>query len=302
MYASGWYQLAFERDLDKVTPVTFGNRSLMILKSDDQVRVTDATCPHRGANLAYGGRLSGNTIRCPFHGYKIGIGEDGQVENGLFVREYPCRVIGGMVLVALSDDASPDLPRALEAISQDHGFVSGFELSVNTNIEMVMENGFDPVHFRVVHGLLMEPRLAVSQTDLGGLRVTGEFSIPRSTWNTDQASTAPVKASYTATAYSPGVVIAELSGEEPYNYQIITTAIPAADYRSCTIRLNLEFPLHGADKVDEVFAKSLLESSREGLKMDCAIWDHLDQDHRDTMVETDAAAIAFAEFTRAFRQ
>jgi 3-ketosteroid 9alpha-monooxygenase subunit A len=302
VYSSGWYQLAFERDLDQITPVTFGNRSLMILKSESGVRITDATCPHRGANLAYGGRVVGEYIRCPFHGYKIGIGEDAQAINGLFVKEYPACVIGGMVLVALDDASAPDLPGALQTIGQDHGFVSGFELAVNTNIEMVMENGFDPVHFRVVHSLLMEPRLDISETDRGALQVTGEFSIPRSTWNSDQTSRAPVKARYTATAYSPGVVIAELSGEEPYNYQIITTAVPAADYRSCTIRLNVALPLNGNNEPDGQFAASLLESSREGLKMDCAIWDHLDQDHQDTMVEADAAALAFAEFTRGFRQ
>ena len=228
-----------------------------------------------------------------------GIGEDAQVVKGLYVKEYACRVVGGMVLVALSDDARPDLPSALEMIGQDHGFVSGFELTVNTNMEMVMEN---PVHFRVVHGLLMEPHLEISEVEQGALRVNGEFSIPRSNWNSDPTSSAPVKANYTATAYSPGVVIAKLAGEDPYNYQIITTAVPDADYRSCTVRLNLALPLNDSNAIDQFFAKSLLESSREGLAMDCAIWDHLDQDHQAVMVEADAAAIAFAEFTRQFRQ
>jgi 3-ketosteroid 9alpha-monooxygenase subunit A len=301
VYSSGWYQLAFERDLEVITPVTFGDMKLMIIKSDDGIRVTDATCPHRGANLAYGGRLAGDCIRCPFHGYKIGIGETEKASHGFSVKEYRSYVVGGMVLFSLDNDAAIDLPGELESIAENNGFVSGFELSVNTNIEMVMENGFDPVHFRVVHSLLVEPQLAISHTDRGGLRVEGEFSIPRSTWDTDQSSSAPVKSNYVATAYSPGVVIAQLAGEESYNYHIITTAVPDADYKSCTIRLNLALPVQENGEPDQYFAKSLLENSRMGLDMDRAIWNQLAVDHADTMVEADSAAVAFAGFVKQFR-
>ena len=42
-----------------------------------QVYVVDAYCPHLGANLAVGGKVEGDCIECPFHGWQYR-GEDGK--------------------------------------------------------------------------------------------------------------------------------------------------------------------------------------------------------------------------------
>jgi phenylpropionate dioxygenase-like ring-hydroxylating dioxygenase large terminal subunit len=34
-----------------------------------QLQVFDAFCPHQGAHLGHGGRLEGECLRCPFHGF-----------------------------------------------------------------------------------------------------------------------------------------------------------------------------------------------------------------------------------------
>lgn len=44
---------------------------------DGKAYVMDAYCPHLGANLAVGGRVVGNCIECPFHGWQFR-GEDGR--------------------------------------------------------------------------------------------------------------------------------------------------------------------------------------------------------------------------------
>ena len=36
----------------------------------DNVFVTDAYCPHLGANIAVGGRVTGDCIQCPFHNWR----------------------------------------------------------------------------------------------------------------------------------------------------------------------------------------------------------------------------------------
>ncbi len=42
-----------------------------------QVSVMDAYCPHLGGNLGAGGRVIGNCIECPFHGWQFD-GETGK--------------------------------------------------------------------------------------------------------------------------------------------------------------------------------------------------------------------------------
>src|SRR5690349_18065891 len=73
MSLHGWYQVAFERDLQReLTPASLGATRLLLVRGEG-VRAFDATCPHRGAHLGFGGRLEGDAVRCPFHGYRIGL-------------------------------------------------------------------------------------------------------------------------------------------------------------------------------------------------------------------------------------
>lgn len=300
-YAHGWYALAFERELvNELTPLVFGDRALVALRGGDGVRVYDARCPHRGAHLGYGGRVAGEAIVCPFHGYRIGLGADS--EDGFCARGYPALVHGGVVFARLSSRAEPDLPRALADFDVGHSFVPGFSMTARTSIEMVMENGFDAAHFRAVHRLIRVPSLTTEPGPYGGLLARGRFEIPRSGWHeAPGARGASLGADYRAHAFSPGVVVTELSGDPPFNYKVMTTATPDTGGRSATVRLTLILPdAEGGGPPDPQFASDLLAASRSGLEQDCVIWDHIDLGSA-RYVASDAAALAFAEFCAPFR-
>ena len=52
--------------------------NLALFRSEKGVAyVTDAYCPHLGANLGVGGRVVGECIECPFHGWMFQ-GSDGK--------------------------------------------------------------------------------------------------------------------------------------------------------------------------------------------------------------------------------
>jgi 3-ketosteroid 9alpha-monooxygenase subunit A len=297
----GWYSLAFERDLaSALTPLPFGERQLLAVRSDGRMRVVDARCPHRGAHLGHGGRVAGGNIVCPFHSYRVGIGCVSA--DGFLAREYPSLLHGGMLFVRLSAKDDVRLAEALSAFDEGHTFVPGFELTAHTTIEMVMENGFDAAHFRSVHRLLNIPSLEVGTGRWNELQATGRFEIPRSGWHDSGGSGTKLGAAYVAHAFSPGVVITELQGDPPFNYRIMTTATPAPDERSSTVRLTLILP-DGPDGTppNEQFANDLLAASRSGMEQDCAIWDHIDLSAPQFKPE-DRAAVAFAEFCRPFRE
>ena len=44
---------------------------------DGDAHVLDAHCPHLGAHLAVGGKVEGECLRCPFHGWLFE-GDDGR--------------------------------------------------------------------------------------------------------------------------------------------------------------------------------------------------------------------------------
>jgi nitrite reductase/ring-hydroxylating ferredoxin subunit len=300
MYCHGWYQVAFDDELTgPLTPLDFGDRRLMAVKRDGNVRVFDAVCPHRGAHLAYGGKLDGDTVQCPFHGYHIGLGSGA---NGPFcVREYPCLACGGMVFIRLSSRQRPDLAEALRELEGGHTFIPGLKMQAETRIEVVIENGFDSAHFKAVHGLLKDPGLEVRPGPLGELLAEGTFEIPR--WDPKARALAPVpsRSHYQGRLFSPGVFVAHLRGEAPFNYTVITTALPRGNGNACDIRLTLALPrAEGARPTDDGFARFLIDLSRDGLEKDRAIWNHLSLDSPITWTANDKAAIRFHEFCKEF--
>ncbi len=304
-YQHGWYQVAFERDLSPpITPLSFAGRALMAISDPgpERVRVFDAVCPHRGAHLAYGGRLATpSTIVCPFHGYRIGLDEVSH--DGFCARGYVCLVYGGGVFVRLSDQAGPDFARALQELGAGHTFIPGFEMTADTTIDVVIENGFDNAHFRAVHGLMSLPGLVVRTGPFGELVAEGRFDIP---WRGGPEGPAPsggrLHARYLGHAFSPGTFIAELDGDPPFRYRMMTNATPNGTGRACTIRFTLMLPnADGGSPPGERFTRELLQHSRDGLELDRAIWNRLDPHHVPRLTTSDHAAIAFGEFCRAFR-
>src|SRR6185503_13577906 len=76
-YPTGWFRIAGRRDLPvgKVLALRYFGRDLVLFRTEDgKPHLLDAHCPHVGAHLGYGGKVLGNTIQCPFHGWQI----DGQ--------------------------------------------------------------------------------------------------------------------------------------------------------------------------------------------------------------------------------
>lgn len=71
---NGWFAIAWSRDLDAggVKRIRYFNEELALFRTrSGEPKVLDAYCPHLGAHLAEGGRVIGETIRCPFHGWQF---------------------------------------------------------------------------------------------------------------------------------------------------------------------------------------------------------------------------------------
>jgi nitrite reductase/ring-hydroxylating ferredoxin subunit len=69
---NGWFIVARADELapGDIRPVSYFARDLVVYRSaSGTARVVDAYCAHLGANLAMGGAVEGDAIRCPFHGW-----------------------------------------------------------------------------------------------------------------------------------------------------------------------------------------------------------------------------------------
>ena len=82
--------------------VTIGGEEIAIFNLGDRFVAVDNACPHRGGPLC-DGIVSGTTVACPLHGYKVCL-ETGKMlkpDLGVRVDKYPVRVEDGVVLVKL---------------------------------------------------------------------------------------------------------------------------------------------------------------------------------------------------------
>lgn len=73
-YPSGWFQVAWAAELapGDVRPLHYFGRDLVLYRGRTDYHVLDAHCPHMGAHLGHGGQVVGESIVCPYHGWRWG--------------------------------------------------------------------------------------------------------------------------------------------------------------------------------------------------------------------------------------
>lgn len=167
---NGWYAVAFSRDLipGQVLPIHYFGEDMVLFRTrSGQARVLDAFCPHLGAHVGEGGRVIGESVRCPFHGWEY----DG--ETGACVKIPYCDTIpkaarlgawhtrekNGMVFVwyhSARREPLWDFPTLEELSDEEWSEPICFSLEVEAHVQDMHENNNDPVHFNYVHGLAGE--------------------------------------------------------------------------------------------------------------------------------------------------
>jgi nitrite reductase (NADH) small subunit len=82
--------------------VRIGSDEIAIFNLGDRFLACDNACPHRGGPLA-DGIVSGNTVVCPLHAYKICLDTGNVVRPEVCVRvdTYEVRVEEGIVMISL---------------------------------------------------------------------------------------------------------------------------------------------------------------------------------------------------------
>lgn len=161
-FPNGWYALAFSRELraGQVLNARFMGRELVLFRTAAGIACAmDAYCPHLGAHLGHGGRVEGETIRCPFHGFCYDV--QGRCVSTPYGKRIPPRALApvlpvrethGMILAY--HDAGGAAP-CWEVPALD---MTGWSplltktASFRGHPQETTENSVDVGHFSVVHG------------------------------------------------------------------------------------------------------------------------------------------------------
>ena len=165
----GWYPVAWSSDLapGAIEKRRYFYRDLVLYRGEEgAAHVLGAYCPHLGAHLAVGGKVEGDTIRCPFHGWRFD-GDGACVEIPYAKRKpanarteaLPCREQGGVVWAWYhpKGETPQFYPPAIPEFGAKDWTVdwTPYEWTIATHPQEVAENSVDWPHFHEVH--LMEP-------------------------------------------------------------------------------------------------------------------------------------------------
>ncbi|XP_078670418.1 cholesterol 7-desaturase nvd-like [Branchiostoma floridae x Branchiostoma belcheri] len=166
VYPNGWWGILESRFLQRgqvKEVVALGQHLAVFRQEDGTVSVVDAYCPHLGANLGVGGRVVGNCIECPFHGWRYR-GEDGKcmhipyaakVPDVARVKSWRCLERNGSIYVWYHCDGEEPswTPKTIEEIQSGEWTCRGFsEHFINAHVEEISENGADVGHLNHLHG------------------------------------------------------------------------------------------------------------------------------------------------------
>jgi nitrite reductase/ring-hydroxylating ferredoxin subunit len=169
---NGWFAVDWSRELHQgdVKPIDyFGEEMVLFRTRSGQAKVLDPFCPHLGAHLGHGGRVMGETIRCPFHGWQFD-GTSGDCTHIPYcqkippqarVRSWDVQEKNGMVFVWYHTEGKPpewDFPEMPEIGHPEWSEPRTFELQLDAHVQETHENNNDPVHFQFVHKMVKESK------------------------------------------------------------------------------------------------------------------------------------------------
>lgn len=116
-FPSGWFRIAYSHELrpGEVKPLQYFGKDLVLLRTKDgTAHVLDAHCPHLGAHLGYGGKVIGNKIQCPFHGWCfdskgkcIEIPYASKIPPKAQIRSWVVREVNGLIMLYYHPQAEP---------------------------------------------------------------------------------------------------------------------------------------------------------------------------------------------------
>jgi len=164
-FPSGWYKVETSSVLQigDIKYLEFlGEHWVLFRGENGNAAILDAYCPHLGANLAVGGKVVGDCVECPFHGWQFQ--EDGKcahipytdrVPEVAKTRAWPVSEINGGIYVWFDSLGRPEIPWYLPALPEieEGNFVTHgvFDTFVEAHIQEIPENGSDVAHLGVLH-------------------------------------------------------------------------------------------------------------------------------------------------------
>ena len=292
----GWWSVARSHELKPgdVTSVTALDRELVVYRTESgEARVHDAFCPHLGAHLGVNGKVVGESIQCPFHGWQFG--GDGKcnkipycdtIPTRAKVQNWPTSEVNGEIYMWFHPTgAEPD--REVPVIEQigDENWTEPrqVEFNIPVHIQDIAENSCDPEHFQYVHKQNQTPPSSVEVEDDGAVHLRSEIEAQGMRGGL-HATMFPPGLARVMTSYGPGAEMLVYNSAQPIS-------------RDETL---LRWTLIVRNEIAEFVGDQVMDGIIEGLSDDYTIWENKVHRRQPVFCQGDETLVLFRKWVRQF--
>lgn len=299
---NGWFSVGAADDLVQgdVKPVHYLGRELVLFRGEDGcARVFDAHCPHLGAHLGVGGRVCGDGVVCPFHGWRFD-GEGQLVEVPGLERTprasarawHVCERNGRIFVWHHAADAPPSFD--VIGYRDDEASWTPWRSStyrVRVHVQDLTENIIDRAHFGKVHDM------AAPDQDHFEVSFSGASMVVEQSLKVTAVSKTGIEVSTRTTTCGPGIAAIEVN-QGPLEMLTYIAQTPIDDQLT---EVNLLFSMKHLP--DEESTESISELNDQitnvQFMQDVPIWENKIYRERPIITKVDGPV---AQYRRWFRQ
>ncbi|WP_395307401.1 Rieske 2Fe-2S domain-containing protein [Mycobacterium sp. AMU20-3851] len=245
---TGWFVIGWSAEFvaGETKALKYFGEDLVAWRDEDgTLHLMEAHCKHLGAHLGHGGKVVGDCVECPFHGWRWGADgtnryipyQPDKPNRGVRLRVYPVVEQHGVVFMWYQPHGEPpkwELPDIFEkhpqfetdpnAYYRPFPEFSRFAENEPVHPQVVAENGPDSAHFRYVH------RATVTPVCLDWKVVDNEWRFLTG-WP-DARSDDPDKMSLYIHSHFSGLGFAISAFEGAANHRLIFACTPVDDHNS----------------------------------------------------------------------
>ncbi len=293
----GWYSVARSRELGKgeVKRVYAFDRELALFRTrSGKAVVLDAFCPHLGAHMGVEGRVVGESLRCPFHGWRFGA--DGQCEEIPYCEDIPERAsvrawhvseVNDEVMVWFHPEGiAPTFPAPVIEELTDENWTEPqyWEFTIPNHVQNIAENVCDPEHFKYVHRMMDTPPSEVTIADDDRVLTL-----------TTDASQADYPHVLTATVHNPGLAIVRTSYGPGAEMLLLSTAQPTGPNET-----HMRWTLTVRKEIIDLMGDEVMRGIKDGINDDYPIWQHKIYRPQPVFCRGDTTLVTFRKWVRQF--
>jgi 3-ketosteroid 9alpha-monooxygenase subunit A len=266
---------------------------------DQQVRVMDAYCPHLGAHLGKGGRVVGNTIKCPYHGWRydgcgtcVEVPFSNKIPGQARLRPWLVAERNGIVFAHYDAEGRPpdfEIPTISEYASGN--YASGRTgQTIRAHIQETQENMIDVGHFNFIHhGFKEFPQITEWEEDgrhfrvqLSSVTALGPLSTP---------------STVTFDVYGVGCQVVHVDATVRF---VIIFAITPIDEESIDFRFMVLYKKTWFRILSTIMQKAMLKRVMMEIGEDIPVWENKTFLERPVLGEQDRDLIRFRKWNHQF--